>query len=58
MTRSKMSDVVGSRPGDRSVDVLVFRLRRKLGAAAPLLVTVRGVGWRLFSPRSAAQLRT
>ncbi len=49
VTRGAMSEVVGVFAGDRSIDVLVCRLRRKLGEAAPLLVTVRGVGWRLLS---------
>lgn len=56
VTRLAMSDVVESVAGDRSIDVLMCRVRRKLGEAAPLLVTVRGVGWRLLSPRSVRGL--
>jgi DNA-binding response OmpR family regulator len=33
--------------GERTVDVHVRRLRAKLGQSAPLIVTVRGVGYRL-----------
>ena len=32
---------------ERTVDVHVASLRRKLGDAAPLLETVRGVGYRI-----------
>ena len=31
---------------DRAVDVAIFGLRRKLGAAGELIETVRGVGYR------------
>ena len=45
MSRTRLGD-----SSDRSIDVLVSRLRRKLSAAggAPPIVTVRGVGY-MFS---------
>lgn len=39
---------------DRSVDVLVSRLRRKLGEHADLVRTVQGVGYCLSPPRDGA----
>lgn len=50
LTREQLvREVWGIRPrGDtRTIDTHVKRLRHKLGAAAPLLATVRGVGYRL-----------
>ena len=51
LSRTRMGD-----PSDRSVDVLVSRLRRKLGdgdPGAPLIRTVRGVGYALSVPVQA-----
>lgn len=44
-----LSDVWGYRPGvaSRATDIHVNRLRAKLGAAAPLIETLRGTGYRL-----------
>ena len=48
LTRSVLSDRVGIYSGaTRALDVHVCRLRRKLGPAAGVLVTIRGVGWQL-----------
>jgi DNA-binding response OmpR family regulator len=48
LTRSVLADRVGIYSGaTRALDVHVCRLRRKLGPAAMVLVTVRGVGWQL-----------
>jgi two-component system phosphate regulon response regulator PhoB len=38
---------------DRTVDVTMLRLRRKLGAAAEYLEAVRGVGYRFVAPPAA-----
>jgi two-component system, OmpR family, phosphate regulon response regulator PhoB len=49
-TRSELlTEVWGYRPGvvTRAADVHVTRLRDKLGAAASLIVTIRGAGYRL-----------
>jgi two-component system phosphate regulon response regulator PhoB len=35
---------------DRAIDTHVFGLRRKLGEAADLVETIRGVGYRIKSP--------
>jgi rhodanese-related sulfurtransferase len=49
VTRATMARLVDIYPAaTRALDVHVCRLRRKLGPAADLLVTVRGVGWRLL----------
>jgi rhodanese-related sulfurtransferase len=49
LTRSTMASLVDVYPATtRALDVHVCRLRGKLGPAADLLVTVRGVGWRLL----------
>jgi len=47
-----LGDVWGYRPGvtSRATDIHVNRLRAKLGAAAPLIETLRGTGYRL-SPK-------
>lgn len=42
-----LSDVSGSAALDRTVDVHIASLRRKLGAHSKLIQTVRGVGYRL-----------
>jgi DNA-binding response OmpR family regulator len=49
LTRAELLHRIGESDAGRSrvVDVHVTRLRRKLGPAAPQLVTVRGVGYRL-----------
>lgn len=41
-------------PEDRSLDVHISRLRKKLGPHASLIVTIRGVGHLLRAPCSAA----
>ena len=49
LTRTVLADRVGVYAGgSRTLDVHICRLRRKLGAAADLLVTIRGVGWKLL----------
>lgn len=49
LSRSQLAHLVDVYPATtRALDVHVCRLRAKLGAAAELLVTVRGVGWRLL----------
>ncbi|MCU1595704.1 MAG: sulfurtransferase [Frankiales bacterium] len=49
LTRSGMAELLDVYPETtRAIDVHVCRLRAKLGDAARLLVTVRGVGWRLL----------
>jgi two-component system phosphate regulon response regulator PhoB len=49
LTRDGLAERVGVYSGgSRTLDVHVCRLRRKLGPAARLLVTVRGVGWKLL----------
>ena len=48
ITRFGLAERVGVyHQSTRALDVHVCRLRRKLGPAAPLLVTIRGVGWKL-----------
>lgn len=48
LTREILADRVGVYPGaSRALDVHLCRLRRKLGPAAHLILTIRGVGWRL-----------
>jgi two-component system response regulator MtrA len=41
--------------GERTLDVHISRLRRKLGVAGPLLTTVWGVGYRFDDGRGQAQ---
>lgn len=41
-------------PEDRSLDVHISRLRKKLGPHASLIVTIRGVGHLLRAPSHAA----
>ncbi|MBF0613886.1 MAG: two-component system response regulator TorR [Magnetococcales bacterium] len=53
LTRDQLLEAVSSRdwmPNDRTIDVMVNRLRRKLGESAQprLLVTVHGVGYRFL----------
>jgi DNA-binding response OmpR family regulator len=49
LTRLGLAERVGVyAASSRALDVHVCRLRRKLGPAAGLLVTVRGVGWKLL----------
>lgn len=53
LTRDQLLDAVSSRdwiPNDRTIDVMVNRLRRKLGESAHprLLVTVHGVGYQFL----------
>jgi len=49
LSRAVMAQLVDVYPATtRALDVHVCRLRAKLGPAADLLVTVRGVGWRLL----------
>jgi DNA-binding response OmpR family regulator len=43
--------------GQRSVDVHVLRLRAKLGMDVPLVMTLRGVGYRLHSDAKVAVVR-
>jgi DNA-binding response OmpR family regulator len=43
--------------GPRSVDVHVLRLRAKLGMDLPLVMTLRGVGYRLHSDAKVAVVR-
>ncbi len=53
LTRATMAQAVHAYPATtRALDVHVCRLRQKLGPAADLLVTVRGVGWRLVTSPS------
>ncbi|RMF17339.1 MAG: DNA-binding response regulator [Candidatus Dadabacteria bacterium] len=40
---------------ERSVDVQIVGLRRKLGAAGAIIETVRGVGYRIVDPGDAAE---
>lgn len=42
---------------DRTVDVTMLRLRRKLGPAAEYLEAVRGVGYRFVAPAAGARPR-
>jgi two-component system phosphate regulon response regulator PhoB len=51
--RELLTKVWGYHPdvASRTVDTHIKRLRDKLGAAAPLLQTVRGVGFRLAAPK-------
>lgn len=52
-TRYQISDAVHGTDHlvtDRSVDVQIVGLRKKLGAAGPLIETVRGVGYRFREP--------
>jgi len=55
LSREAISRAVSGKvraPGDRTIDVLVSKLRRKLGEAAPrqeLIQTVRGVGYKLVT---------
>jgi two-component system phosphate regulon response regulator PhoB len=39
---------------ERTIDVHVKSLRKKMGEAADLIETVRGVGYRFREPRPAA----
>lgn len=49
LTRSVLASLVDVYPSTtRALDVHVCRLRAKLGEASGLLLTVRGVGWRLL----------
>jgi len=51
-TRYQIADAIHEGDGpvtDRSIDVQIVGLRRKLGAAAARIETVRGVGYR-FQP--------
>lgn len=43
--------------GQRSVDVHVLRLRAKLGMDVPLVMTLRGVGYRLHSDAKVSVVR-
>ena len=43
--------------GQRSVDVHVLRLRAKLGMDVPLVMTLRGVGYRLHSDAKVTVVR-
>jgi two-component system phosphate regulon response regulator PhoB len=59
-TRTQIVDAVrgGDYPvTDRSVDVQIVGLRRKLGAAGRYIETVRGVGYRFKEKSGAAQAR-
>lgn len=50
VTRQALAEGLDVYPAaTRALDVHVCRLRRKLGDAAPQLVTVRGVGWRFVA---------
>ncbi|WP_211299378.1 winged helix-turn-helix domain-containing protein [Pukyongiella litopenaei] len=61
LTREQILDIVANRswsPYDRSVDVLIGKLRRKLGdqaSNAQLIKTVRGVGY-VFAPSNRSGL--
>ena len=48
-TRAQLLESVWgySHASGRTIDVHVRRLRAKLGAAGPLLTTIRGIGYRL-----------
>ena len=49
ITRRTMAEVLDVYEGStRAMDAHVCRLRAKLGPAAEALVTVRGVGWKLY----------
>lgn len=48
ITRQRMSELLDVYGASRALDVHVCRLRGKLGPAAQALVTVRGVGWKLY----------
>jgi DNA-binding response OmpR family regulator len=48
VTRARMADLLDVYDRSRALDVHVCRLRAKLGPAATALVTVRGVGWKLY----------
>ncbi len=56
LTRDKILDLLAGRdwtPIDRSIDVLIGKLRKKLGDNTPhpnLVKTVRGIGYKLASP--------
>jgi DNA-binding response OmpR family regulator len=43
--------------GQRSVDVHVLRLRAKLGMDVPLVMTLRGVGYRLHGDAKVVVVR-
>lgn len=52
LTRDQLLDLsrgTGAEPFDRAIDLAVSRLRRKLGAAADLIQTVRGEGYRFVA---------
>ena len=52
VTRTAMAELVDVYPATtRALDVHVCRLRAKLGPAAPFLLTIRGIGWRLVTQR-------
>jgi two-component system phosphate regulon response regulator PhoB len=56
-TRMQLLEILASANGTattRAVDVQVYRLRRKLGAAGRLLETVSGEGYRLRRPHAPA----
>jgi len=54
VTREELRSSIGDWPGSRSrsVDLHIHRIRRKLGARAPLLATEWGVGFRLRAGNS------
>jgi two-component system, OmpR family, phosphate regulon response regulator PhoB len=58
--RALLTEVWGYHPdvASRTVDTHIKRLRDKLGAAADLLQTVRGVGFRLADPRASGLRET
>jgi two-component system, OmpR family, alkaline phosphatase synthesis response regulator PhoP len=56
-TRSKIADAIHEGDGlvtDRSVDVQIVGLRRKMGVAGSRIETVRGVGYRLREQEDGA----
>ncbi|HRO11978.1 response regulator transcription factor [Amaricoccus sp.] len=60
LSRDQLLDLVANRawtPSDRSVDVLVGKVRRKIGDEGPnhrIIRTVRGIGY-VFAPEAAAR---
>jgi DNA-binding response OmpR family regulator len=49
ITRRRMAELLDVYDGSvRAIDAHVCRVRAKLGPAAQALVTVRGVGWKLY----------
>jgi two-component system phosphate regulon response regulator PhoB len=58
LTRARILDAVqadvGKEVSERTIDVQVANLRRKLGAWADHVETIRGVGYRVAAPAGTA----